>query len=75
MVRSLALGRVRATAVPGAPGLARNEEEDSANSLVGLRPRDRGKRGENSGGKAPGGSGQLRRGIAAEERGSGHARA
>jgi hypothetical protein len=34
--RSPELGRVRATAVPGSPGLAKNEEEDSANSLVGL---------------------------------------
>jgi hypothetical protein len=36
---------VRATAVPGSPGLARNEEEDSANSLVGLWPRDQGQSG------------------------------
>jgi hypothetical protein len=35
-VRSPELGRVHATAVPGSPGLARTEEEDSANSLVGL---------------------------------------
>jgi hypothetical protein len=48
------VGAVRATAVPGSPGLARNEEEDSTNS------RDRGQRGENNGGKAPGRSGQLR---------------
>jgi hypothetical protein len=41
------------------PELARNEEEDSANSLVGLWPRDQGQRGENGGGKAPGGSGQF----------------
>ena len=39
------LGRVRSTAVPGSPELARNEEEYSANSLVGLRPRDQGQRG------------------------------
>ena len=31
-VRSLEWGRVRATAVPGSPELARNKEEDSANS-------------------------------------------
>jgi hypothetical protein len=30
------LGRVRATAVLGSPKLARNEEEDAANSLVGI---------------------------------------
>jgi hypothetical protein len=35
-VRSPELGRVRATVVPGSPGLARNEEEDTANSLVGI---------------------------------------
>jgi hypothetical protein len=59
-VRSPELGRVRATVVPGSSGLARNEEEHSPNSLVGLWPRDWGQRGENGGGKAPGGSGQLR---------------
>jgi hypothetical protein len=59
-VRLPELGRVRATAVPGSPGLARNEEEHSADSLVGLWPRDRGQRGENGGGKALGGLGQLR---------------
>jgi hypothetical protein len=37
-VRSPELGRVRAKAVSGSPGLARNEEEHSANSLVGLWP-------------------------------------
>jgi hypothetical protein len=61
---------VRATTVPGSSGLAKNEEEDSVNSLVGLRPRDRGQRGDNGRGKASGGLGQLQRGIAAEERGS-----
>jgi hypothetical protein len=35
-VRSPELGWVRATAVPGSPGLARNEEEDTTNSLVGI---------------------------------------
>jgi hypothetical protein len=50
---------VRATAVPVSPELARNEEEESANSLVGLWPRDRGQRGENGGEKAPGGSRQF----------------
>jgi hypothetical protein len=30
------VGAGAATVVPGSPGLARNEEEDSANSLVGL---------------------------------------
>jgi hypothetical protein len=59
-VRSPELGRVRAMAVPRSSGLARKEEEHSANSLVWLWQRDWGKRGENGGGKAPGGSGQLR---------------
>jgi hypothetical protein len=68
-VRSPELGWVRPTAVLGSSGLAKNEEEDSANSLVGLRPRDRGQKGENGGGKASGGSRQLRRGIVGEERG------
>jgi hypothetical protein len=35
-VRSPELGRVRATTVLGSPGLVRNEEEDAANSLVGI---------------------------------------
>jgi hypothetical protein len=39
-VRPSELGRVHATAVPGSPGLARNEEEHSADSLVGLWPQD-----------------------------------
>jgi hypothetical protein len=45
------VGAARATTVPGSPGLARTEQEDSANSLVGLWPRDRGQRGENGGGR------------------------
>jgi hypothetical protein len=40
---------VRATTVLGSPGLARNEEEDSVNSLVGLRPRDRVREGRTAG--------------------------
>jgi hypothetical protein len=35
-VRSPELGQARATAVPGLPGLAKNEEEDATNSLVGI---------------------------------------
>ena len=49
VVRSPELGRVRATAVPRSPGLARIIEEDSANTLVGFWPRDRDQRGENIG--------------------------
>jgi hypothetical protein len=59
-VRSPKLGRVRATVVLGSPELARNEGDDSANSLAGLWPRDRGPRGENGGEKALGGSRQFR---------------
>jgi hypothetical protein len=55
-VRSPELGRARATTVPGLPGLARNEEEDTSNSLVGICIRDRGQRGENAEGRTPGGS-------------------
>jgi hypothetical protein len=55
-VKSSELGRTRATAVPGSPELVRDGEDDSANSMAGLWPRDRGQRGGNDGGKAPGGS-------------------
>jgi hypothetical protein len=51
---------VRVMAVPGSSELARNEEDDSVNSMVGLWPRDRGQRGENGRGKTPGRSGQFR---------------
>jgi hypothetical protein len=50
---------VRATVVPGSPELARNEGDNSVNSLAGLWPRDRCQRGENDGEKALGGSGQF----------------
>jgi hypothetical protein len=46
-VKSPELGRVRATVVPGSPELVREGEDDSANSLAGLWPRDRGQRGGN----------------------------
>jgi hypothetical protein len=38
VVRLPELGRVWATAVPGSPGLARNDKEGLANTLRGLRP-------------------------------------
>jgi hypothetical protein len=57
--------------VPRPPGLARNDKEGSTNTLRGFWPRDQGKKGKNDGGRAPGGPGQLRRGIAVGERGSG----
>jgi hypothetical protein len=56
-VKSPELGRVRAMAVPGSPELVREGEDDSANSMAGLWPRDRGQRGGNGGGKALGGLG------------------
>jgi hypothetical protein len=56
-VRSAALGWVWATAVPRPPRLARIVEEGSTNTLRGFWPRDRVHRGENGGGRAPGGSG------------------
>jgi hypothetical protein len=56
-VRSSKLGRVWATTVLRTPGLARIVEEGSMNTLRGFRPRDQGQRGENGGGRAPGGSG------------------
>jgi hypothetical protein len=46
---------VRATAVSGSPELVRDGEDDSANLMAGLWPRDRGQRGGNGGRKAPGG--------------------
>jgi hypothetical protein len=56
-VKSPELGRVRATAVPGSPELVREGEDNSTNSMAGLWPRDRGQKGGNGGGKAPGGPG------------------
>jgi hypothetical protein len=45
VVKSLELGRVHAMAVPGSLELVREGEDDSANSMAGLWPRDRGQRG------------------------------
>jgi hypothetical protein len=56
-VKSPELGRVRAMAAPGSSELAKNEGDGMTNSLVGLWQRDRGQRGENGMGKAPGRSG------------------
>jgi hypothetical protein len=56
-VKSPELRRVRAMEVPGSPELVREGEDDLANSMAGLWPRDRGQRGGNDGGKAPGGPG------------------
>jgi hypothetical protein len=56
-VKSPELGRVHATTVPGSPELVREGEADSANSMAGLWPLDRGQGGGNGEGKAPGGPG------------------
>jgi hypothetical protein len=58
-VKSLDLGRVWAKGVLRSSGLARIDEENLANTLVGFWPRDRGQRWENGGGRAPGGSGLI----------------
>jgi hypothetical protein len=47
---------VWATGVPRSLGLARIDEENPTNTLVGFLPRYRGQRWENGGGRAPGGS-------------------
>jgi hypothetical protein len=57
VVKSPDLGRVRAMVVLGSPELVKEGEGDSANSMAGLWPRDRGQRGVNGGGKTPGGPG------------------
>jgi hypothetical protein len=59
-VKSPELGRARARVVPGSPELVREGENDPANSMAGLRPRDRGQRGGNGGEEASGGSEELR---------------
>jgi hypothetical protein len=61
-VKSPAMGRVRATAVPGSLELDREGEDDSANSMAGLCPRVRGQRGGNGGEKASGGGGRRNSG-------------
>jgi hypothetical protein len=56
-VKSPELGRVRAMAVLRSTKLVREGEDNSANSMAGVWPRDQGHRGGNVGGKAPGGPG------------------
>jgi hypothetical protein len=53
-VKSPELGQARARGVPGSLEWVREGEDDSANLMAGLWPRDRGQRGENSGEKASG---------------------
>jgi hypothetical protein len=68
-VRSPELRQARARVTPGSPGLGREGEDATANSMAGKRPRIRGQRGENGGEKASGGLEELRRGIPAIGRG------
>jgi hypothetical protein len=60
VVRSLELRQAQARVGPGSPGLGREGENATANSVVGKRPRIRGQRGENDGEKASGGPEELR---------------
>jgi hypothetical protein len=62
-VKSPELGRAWARAVLGSPELGRDGENNSANSVARLWPRDRGQRGENGGEKAPGGPGNSGEGF------------
>jgi hypothetical protein len=59
-VKSPELGRARARVVLGSPGLGREGENATANSVAEKRPRIRGQRGENDGEKASGGPEELR---------------
>jgi hypothetical protein len=59
-VKSPELGQARARLVPGSPGLGREGENATTNSVAGKRPRIRGQRGENSGEKASSGPEELR---------------
>jgi hypothetical protein len=72
-VKSPELGRVHATAVPGSPELVREGEDDSANSMAGLWPRDQGQRGGNGGEefRPPGGAISHDRARASSSRGGG----
>jgi hypothetical protein len=59
-VRSPALRQARARVAPGSPELGREEEDATANSMAGKRPRMHGQRGENDGEKVSGGPEKLR---------------
>jgi hypothetical protein len=68
-VKSSELRQARARVVPGSPGLGREGENATANSVAGKRPRIRGLKGENGGEKASSGPKELRRGIPTTRRG------
>jgi hypothetical protein len=59
-VKSPELRQARARRVPGWPGLGREGENATTNSMAGKRPRIRGQRGENGEEKASGGPEELR---------------
>jgi hypothetical protein len=59
-VKSPELGHARARVVPGSPGLGREGENATANSVAGKRPRIRGQRGKNGRETALGGPEELR---------------
>jgi hypothetical protein len=59
-VRSPELRQARARVAPRSPGLGREGEDATANSVAGKMPRIRGQRGENGGEKASGGPEELR---------------
>jgi hypothetical protein len=68
-VRSPELRQACARGVPRSPGLGREGENATANSVAGKRPRIREQRGKNGGEKASGGPEERRRGIPATGRG------
>ena len=68
-VGSSKLRQARARVVPWLPGLGREGENATPNSIAGNRPRIRGQRGENGGEKASGGPEELQWGIPATRRG------
>jgi hypothetical protein len=68
-VRSPELRQACARGVPGPPGLGREGENATTNSMAGKKPRIRGQRWENGAEKASGGPEELWRGISATGRG------
>jgi hypothetical protein len=59
VVRSPELRQTRARVAPGSPGLGREGEDTTTNSVAGKRPRMQGQRGENGGEKASSGPEEL----------------
>jgi hypothetical protein len=69
VVKSPELGQARARVALGSPGLGREGENATVNSITGKRPWIRGQRRKNSGEKVSGGPEELRQGILATGRG------